>query len=335
VPDLRDLTTLRVGGSVGELITAGTESELIDAVRAADDTGSPVLLVGGGSNLVISDDGWPGTAILIRTTGITTTMTGDAVMLTAAAGEPWAALVDRTLAEGISGLESLAGIPGLAGATPVQNVGAYGTEISQLLTSARVFDRSTRTLTTLDAEQCAFGYRTSMFKHSDRYVVIDVTLALHRKALSRPIGYAELARVLGVDLGATAKASDVRDAVLQLRHSKGMVLDAADHDTWSVGSFFTNPLMTEVPPSAANCPNWPTETGVKLSAAWLIEQAGFARGYRKAGAAISTKHTLALTNLGDASATDVVALAAEIVAGVRERFGVDLQAEPRLVGVHL
>jgi UDP-N-acetylmuramate dehydrogenase len=336
---LSDLTTLQVGGPCRRLLVATTDAEVVEAVSGCDATSEPVLVVGGGSNLVVADAGFPGTVVLLATTGVDVRPDGpDHVLVEVAAGEPWDGLVARSVAEGWSGLEALSGIPGLAGATPVQNVGAYGQEVAQTVVSVRVLDRATGAAADLTAEDCSFGYRTSRFKHDDRAVVLRVTYRLARTTGSAPLGYSELARLLGSEVGESAPTAEVRTVVLALRASKGMVLDPDDRDTASVGSFFTNPLLTpevgdQLPTGA---PRYPQPDGrVKTSAAWLIEQAGFARGYGHGDARISSKHTLALTNRGSATATDVVALAREIRTGVRQAFGVDLETEPRLVGLEL
>jgi UDP-N-acetylmuramate dehydrogenase len=336
MPTLAELTTLRVGGPVRDLVTPTSEAELIDAVSSADDSGTPVLLVGGGSNLVVSDDGFDGTVVHIATRGIDVASldTCGGVMVTVAAGEPWDGFVADAVAHGWAGVEALAGIPGHSGATPVQNVGAYGQEVSATIARVRTWDREAGQLRSFANVDCDFGYRTSRFKHSDRWVVLDVTFQLRPGALSEPVRYAELARALGSEVGGRVPLADVPPAVLALRRAKGMVLDPDDHDTWSAGSFFTNPVLETVPDGA---PAWPADGGLKTSAAWLIEQAGFGKGYPgdDAAVALSTKHTLALSNRGGGCAADVVALAREIRAGVEQRFGVRLMPEPRLVGVTL
>lgn len=336
---LSDLTTLRVGGPARTCVEATTADELVEAVRAADDAGEPLLLVAGGSNLLVSDDGFPGTVVLVRSRGVEV-LSADAcggVTLRVAAGEPWDAVVARAVAEGWSGVEALSGIPGSAGATPVQNVGAYGQEVADTIASVRAWDRLERRVRTLAAAECGFGYRWSRFKADPgRWVVLDVTVQLPVADLSAPVRYAELARTLGVDVGRRAPLDDVRQAVLALRRGKGMVLDAADHDTWSAGSFFTNPVLdaADLPPGAPRFPAGGRR--VKTSAAWLIEHAGFGKGYGLPGpASLSTKHTLALTNRGTARAADLVALAREVRDGVRGRFGVELVNEPVLVGCSL
>jgi UDP-N-acetylmuramate dehydrogenase len=334
---LAELTTLRLGGPARDLVTVGATDELVAAVRDADVAHVPVLIVGGGSNLVVSDDGWPGVVILVRTRGIAVSSEADrSVRVTVAAGEPWDAVVARTVGEGWSGLATMSGIPGLTGATPVQNVGAYGSEIADVLTELTVLDRVTGAVESWAPERCGFGFRTSAFKHTDRYVVLDATMQLDRSPHTGPVRYLELARRLGVAAGEHADSGLVRDVVLGLRTSKGMVLDPADHDTWSVGSFFVNPFVEpDVLPDG--CPHWMVDGQVKLSAAWLIENAGFGRGYglqRGTGhVAVSTKHSLALTNRGGATTTELLELAAEIRAGVLARFGIQLRPEAHLIGV--
>jgi UDP-N-acetylmuramate dehydrogenase len=338
---LAPLTTFRLGGPADTLVEAATGPDIVAAVRIADAAGTPLLLIGGGSNLVLADEGWPGLAVLLRSRGIQRRRDGDRVVLSVPAGEPWDEVVAGAVADGLAGIEALSGIPGLSGATPVQNVGAYGQEVAETITGVTVWDRyraQERRLSTVD---CEFAYRTSLFKHTDRYVVLSVDFALEPATLSAPVKYAELARTLGIEVGERAKLVEVRQAVLELRRGKGMVLDEADHDTWSAGSFFTNPVLSTVDdfesrlnPGTAY-PSWPAGGGVKLSAAWLIERAGFPKGYTRGPVALSNKHTLALTNRGTASTADLLALAREIRAGVLARFGVTLHPEPRLVGVIL
>jgi UDP-N-acetylmuramate dehydrogenase len=341
---LAELTTLGVGGPAARVVEAATEAEIVAAVAGADAAGEPVLLLGGGSNLVVADEGWPGVVVLLRSRGVEARPSGDRVELTVQAGEPWDELVHRLVADGLAGVECLAGIPGLAGATPVQNVGAYGQEVAETITAVRLWDRRAGAVRELPAHECGFAYRDSVFRHSERYVVLAVTFALSTQPLSSPVRYAELAGALGVHIGEPAKLADVRDAVLGLRRGKGMVLDPGDPDTASVGSFFTNPVLgpdalrafvARLPPGA-RYPSWPAPGGgTKLSAAWLIERTGFGKGYGSGRVRLSGKHTLALTNRGGASAAEVLALAREIRDGVRDRFGVTLHPEPRLVGVEL
>jgi UDP-N-acetylmuramate dehydrogenase len=335
VPNLADLTTLRLGGPAAELIEVHTAAETIAAVSEADAADRPVLLVGGGSNLVVADEGWPGIAVLLRSGGVTVSGDDD-VVLDVAAGEPWDALVARCVAEGWAGIECLSGIPGLTGATPVQNVGAYGQEVADTITRVTVWDRNTKEARELSTVDCKFSYRDSIFKHSERYVVLNVQFTLRRDPRTGPAKYAELAR----RLGPAATLRDARDTVLELRRSKGMVLDDADHDTWSAGSFFTNPVVDQTEfekhiSAGTTYPKYPAEGGIKLSAAWLIDNSGFTRGYGTGPVSLSTKHTLALTNRGGATTAELIGLARTIQAGVHERFGVLLRPEPRLVGVSL
>ena len=338
---LAEHTTLRLGGPARSWVRATTEAELVDAVRRADEAGEPVLVLAGGSNLLVADEGFPGTVVEVATTGIAPDVTDDqatcgGAVVTVAAGESWDAFVATAVEHGWVGVEALSGIPGSVGATPIQNVGAYGQEVSQTIASVRVWDRTLRGFRTFAAAECGFGYRTSRFKADPtRHVVVEVTFQLRQGTLGAPVTYAELATSLGVEPGARAPMDDVRRAVLDLRAGKGMVLDPADHDTWSAGSFFTNPVVTpdRVPEGA---PAWPQPDGsVKTSAAWLIEHAGFTQGYGEGPARVSSKHTLALTNRGRATTADLLALAREIRDGVEARFAIRLVNEPVLVGCEL
>lgn len=364
---------MRVGGPPAALLTATTEEELVEAVRATDRAREPLLVVGGGSNLLVADEGFPGTAVLVRTAGIEVReeRVGDGVRVTVAAGEVWDDVVARAVAQGWSGIEALSGIPGATGATPVQNVGAYGQEVAQTITQVRVWDRVQEQVRTMVPAELAFAYRTSVLKESmvgpagaagavgtagavgavtPRYVVLTVTFLLQPTPSSQPVEYAALADGLGVQLGARVPLGEAREAVLDQRRRRGMVLDAADHDTWSCGSFFTNPILPvaefeqfaaraaeRLGPQGPVPPRFPSAEGtVKTSAAWLIDKAGFTKGHGLPGpAALSTKHTLALTNRGPAKAADLVALAREVRDGVQEVFGVRLVNEPVLVGLEL
>ncbi|AXE87945.1 UDP-N-acetylmuramate dehydrogenase [Streptomyces sp. Go-475] len=343
---LAPLTTFRLGGPATRLITATTDDEVIAVVREADETGTPLLLIGGGSNLVIGDKGFDGTALVIATKGFSL----DGTKLELAAGEVWTDAVARTVEAGLAGIECLAGIPGSAGATPIQNVGAYGQEVSSTITEVVAYDRRTGETVTLANEDCAFAYRHSRFKSDpERYVVLRVRFALEdADGLSAPLRYAETARALGVEAGDRVPLTSARDTVLKLRAGKGMVLDPEDHDTWSAGSFFTNPILTDADfetfrarvhdrlGDGVEPPAYPAGEGrTKTSAAWLIDKAGFEKGYGDGPARISTKHTLALTNRGAATTEDLLALAREVVAGVREAFGITLVNEPVTVGVSL
>ncbi|MEO9198833.1 MAG: UDP-N-acetylmuramate dehydrogenase [Antricoccus sp.] len=330
---LAELTSMRVGGP-GSLMNADSTEGLIEVVAHADAEHQPLLLIGGGSNLVVADTGWDGIVGRIANRGVATSLEDGVVVLDVAAGEPFDDLVAHTVAESLSGIECLSGIPGLVGATPIQNVGAYGAEIADVVRSVDVWDRQANDVAVLPASACGFGYRSSVFKGDNRYVVLGVRIGLHASKVSAPIRYAELARTLGVEVGQTASLSSVRDAVLSLRRSKGMVLDDIDPDTWSCGSFFTNPILAagQLPEGA---PRYPYDERVKTSAAWLIEHAGFAKGYRLGGAALSSKHTLAITNRGGASAADILALAREIRAGVQATYDIELHPEPLLIGCSL
>jgi UDP-N-acetylmuramate dehydrogenase len=343
---LADLTTFRVGGPASDLAVATTADDLVDAVSRADADRVPVLVIGGGSNLLVGDGGFDGLVVQVASRGIVAESVDycGGAEVQVAAGEPWDGVVAHAVASGWIGLEALSGIPGSAGATPVQNVGAYGQEIAATVARVRTWDRQDERIRSMAAAECGFGYRDSLFKRSrfrggPRYVVLDVRFQLVVADLSEPVRYAELARTLGVSVGDRVPLDDVRQAVLGLRRGKGMVLDDDDHDSWSAGSFFTNPLLPAGPadalPEAA--PRWPADGGrVKTSAAWLIEHAGFGKGYGLPGpAALSTKHTLALTNRGGAKADDVLALAREVRDGVRAAFGVELVPEPELVNCAL
>lgn len=336
-------TTLRLGGPARRLVTATSADEVVQSVREAAAGAEPALLLGGGSNVVIADQGFAGTAILVRSRGVRVVgRDGDAVTVQVEGGEPWDEVVAAAVGTGWSGLECLSGIPGAAGATPIQNVAAYGQEVAETITAVRVLDRLTSEPAWLPPARCGFGYRTSVFKYSDRWVVLAVEFRLPTHRQSAPVRYAELARTLGVPLGATAPLLVVREAVLALRAGKGMVLDPSDPDTYSAGSFFTNPVLDGAAAAAlrrtagTDPPSWPAPGGlVKVSAAWLIERAGFQKGYAGRGVAISSKHALALTNRGGGSTAGLLALAAEIRDAVRARFGVTLHPEPVLVGCTL
>jgi UDP-N-acetylmuramate dehydrogenase len=348
---LSGYTTLRLGGPAARFVAPPSAEEVAAAVRQADRSGERVLVLGGGSNLVIADDGFDGTVVQVANLGSKIDLVeAGRIQLTVEAGEDWDRVVGGTVDAGLGGLECLSGIPGLVGATPVQNVGAYGVEIAQLLISVDLLDRQSGEVRTLLADQLGLGYRTSVLKNTDRAVVLRVRFELVDGGLSAPIRYTELARALGVRQGTRVPVADARAAVLELRRGKGMVLDPLDHDTWSVGSFFTNPVITEadLPGVLATIatrvgvdtpvPQYPAGAGRrKLSAAWLIERAGFAKGHPGPGSrvALSSKHTLALTNRGTATTDDLLTLAREVCDGVRTTFGVELQPEPVLVGVTL
>jgi len=347
--DLAAHTTLRLGGPAARLVALRDRDEVVQSVREAG-TGAPLLLLAGGSNVVIADEGFPGTVALLRTTGVEfgTGSGPDEVLVTVEAGQPWDDVVALAVAEGLAGIECLSGIPGSAGATPIQNVGAYGQEVAETITSVRVYDRAEDRTLDLAPADCQFGYRTSRFKHSERFIVLAVTFRLRRTTVAAPARYAELARTLDIPTGGRASLAEVRAAVLVLRAGKGMVLDPTDPDTFSVGSFFMNPvleaeafatLLARARDNTGAVPTgWPGPDGtMKISAAWLIEHAGFGKGHHggHVGVSVSTKHTLALTNRGSGTTSELLALAREIVEGVEKAFGVRLQPEPVLINCSL
>ncbi|MBP1326887.1 UDP-N-acetylmuramate dehydrogenase [Leucobacter exalbidus] len=390
---LAQLTTMRVGGHAERILVARSSAELAEFARELWDDGEPWLLLGGGSNTVVSDDGFPGTLVLVRNTGIDAiadaTLADGEVRVRVQAGHDWDALVAATVERGLAGIEALSGIPGLAGAAPVQNIGAYGCELADVLHSIEFLESGHAEPRRMSAAELELGYRDSAIKQGLEGVVLSIDLVLTDRSpahgahqvdgqgidpdqaeATAPVRYAQLAQALGVELGAHVPLTQLRSAVLALRASKGMVLDAADHDTWSSGSFFTNPIVAAsfavtLPENAPRFPVQeaevaPTVTSlediaagaplrashgaagtpsrqVKLSAAWLIEHAGIPRGYRLpgSGAAISSKHTLALTNQGGASAADVAELARFVVQRVQQEFGVILAPEPRLYGLEV
>jgi UDP-N-acetylmuramate dehydrogenase len=346
---LSELTTLRLGGPAARLVETVDGDELVEAVTGADAEGVPVLLVAGGSNLVIADHGFDGTVVRVASRGVEERSgDGDGVRLQVAAGEDWDDVVARAVAEGLAGIECLSGIPGSAGATPIQNVGAYGQEVAQTIESVRVYDRRRREHRLMPPTECGFAYRSSLFRHSEHYVVLSIALRLERAKLARPIRYAELARRLGVDPGDRAPLHEVREAVLELRRGKGMVLDARDPDSVSAGSFFVNPILAADGFAAlerrvqerlgdhARPPAWPEPDGrVKTSAAWLIERAGFHKGFGDGRVGVSGKHTLALVNRGGATTAELISLARTLRDRVQDEFGVTLRPEPTLIGVSL
>lgn len=369
---LAELTTLRLGGPPARYVEVDSEVGLVGAVREADDAGQPLLVLGGGSNVVVADAGFPG--VVVRDVRRAITVEDDSgscggMSIRVPAGTPWEDVVERAVGEGWVGVEALSGIPGSTGATPVQNVGAYGQEVSGVVSTVRVWDRGEQRVRTLASVELEFGYRSSVLKRSlrdgagrpsefaptPRYVVLDVGFQLRVGGLSAPISYPELAALLGVAVGKQAPLAEVRSGVLALRARKGMVLDAADPDTWSAGSFFTNPVLPvaladRLPPGAprhaVRSSRPQTTTGpslgaiddslVKTSAAWLIEHAGFGRGFGLPGpVGLSTKHTLALTNRGTGTTVQLLDLARTVRDGVRDTFGIELEPEPVLVGVTL
>jgi UDP-N-acetylmuramate dehydrogenase len=353
---LAEHTTSRVGGPADHWVTATSEAAAIEAIRQADTAGTPLLVLGGGSNTLMADAGFPGTVVRLAFAGIEEVAAADGVTVRMAAGQGWDEAVAWTVARGLSGLEALSGIPGSAGATPVQNVGAYGADVSQTLVSVRAWDRQAGEVVELTNGQLGFAYRDSVIKRSldpaggaptPRWVVLSVDFRLRATGSAAPVRYAQLARALGVAEGDTAPLALVRDEVLSLRAGKGMVLDPADHDTWSTGSFFTNPIVPDSVRSRLpeGAPAFGAGEGrVKLSAAWLIEHAGFAKGYglgaaerhlAQGRAALSTKHTLAVTNRGEASTEDLLSIARTVRDGVERAWGVRLHPEPVLVGCAL
>ncbi|NBO26668.1 MAG: UDP-N-acetylmuramate dehydrogenase [Actinobacteria bacterium] len=324
---LAELTTLRVGGTPNSMAVATTEIEIIEAVSANPNA----LVLGGGSNIIVSDD-FNGDVIKIESQGFENDESACAgAWVTVAAGHNWNDFAASAVVNGWTGIEGLAGIPGTVGATPIQNVGAYGQSVSDTIAQVRAWNKKTKSVETIFAADCEFGYRTSIFKKQpDTWVILSVTFQLPLGTMSAPIAYNELATKLKVELGDRVSTTDLQTAVLDLRSRKGMVLDSADHDTWSVGSFFMNPRVAVAP---ANAPNWPEADGtVKVSAAWLIEQAGFNKGFTLNGrAAISSKHTLAITNRGNATSADISELADHIVQGVKAKFDIELKPEATFI----
>ncbi len=335
------LTTLRVGPVARRLITCDTTQKVVDVLRVlpADDPAERTLVLAGGSNVVISDDLTDLSVVRVANTQIT--VYDDVVR--AEAGASWDDVVVASLAHGLGGLECLSGIPGSAGATPVQNVGAYGVEVADVISRVRLLDRRTGDVQWVEPQALRFGYRTSVLKNSSRAVVLEVEFALDASGLSAPLRYGELANALVAETGSRAESTRVRQEVLALRARKGMVLAEGDHDTWSVGSFFTNPVVSAADFARLSAevdgavPNYPAQDGVKLAAGWLVEHAGYGKGYpgEAAAARLSTKHALALTNRGSATTEDLLALARAVRDGVRGAFGIELTPEPILVGCQL
>jgi UDP-N-acetylmuramate dehydrogenase len=334
-------TTLRLGGPTRRLVEASTADDLVEAVRAADASGEALLVLGDGSNVVIGDDGVPGATVRIGHLGTHVEHIADGeVLLTLEAGENWDACVAASVADGLGGLECLSGIPGRVGAVPVQNVGAYGVEIAGVLVDVDLYDRRAAAVREhVPAAELGLGYRTSALKNSADRIVLRIRLRLRADGMSAPVRYAELAATLGVAAGARVPTADARTAVLELRRSKGMVLDAADHDTWSVGSFFTNPVLPDSALAGLDgLRRWPAQPGwSKLAAAALVQKAGFTRGHPGPGGrvALSGKHVLALTHRGGGTTADLLELAREVRDGVQAEFGVTLHPEPVLIGCRL
>jgi UDP-N-acetylmuramate dehydrogenase len=323
-----ELTTMRVGGYAADYVMAETTDELVRLVQDADATGVPVLLLGEGSNLVVGDQGFDGLVVHVRAAQVAV----DGEYVHADAGAPWDPVVELALHEGLGGLEPLSGVPGSCGATPIQNVGAYGALVSNFLSHVTAYDRISGEVIDIAQADCGFGtHRQSIFKRAARYVILKVHFKLSRTRVSQPLSYAGLAERLGLRLGDAAPTDVVRQAVLQMRGQRGMLLDSADHDTWSVGSFFVNPVVQQVPRQARDCPTYPDVAGVKLPAAWLIQQAGFPPGYGqqwgRGRVRLSTKHALAVTNRGGATTSEIMAFAAHIRDRVDSVFAIRLGPE--------
>jgi UDP-N-acetylmuramate dehydrogenase len=336
--ELSKYTSLRVGGPATKIVQVSTEAQIIAAIEEAGDT--PILIMGGGTNVLIADKGFEGTVIRISNNSVQSEVDAcSGATLTIGAGEDWDSFVQTTINSGFAGLETLSGIPGTVGAAPIQNIGAYGHEVSEFITRVRTYDRELKEIYTFTNSQCEFTYRNSYFKaHPGRYVVLEVQFQLRIGEFSDPITYLELSKKLGIEPGDKASVIATRAAVLELRASKGMLLSPDDRDSWSAGSFFTNPIISQQAadalPDAA--PKWPLNDGrVKISAAWLIENAGMHKGDEVGGARISTKHVLALTNSGDATAADIAELARRARGQVREVFGITLEAEVNLIGIEI
>jgi len=335
------MTTLRLGPLASTVLTCETTDAVVAVLRELppDDPAERTLILGGGSNVVVADDLEALTVVRLANTEITV----EGAVLRAEAGASWDDVVVTSLAYGLGGLECLSGIPGSVGATPVQNVGAYGVEVADVISRVRLLDRRTGEVRWAPPQELGFGYRTSVLKNRPEVVVLEVEFTLDAADRSAPLRYGELVRVLGVEPGARAVPTQVREAVLALRAGKGMVLDDGDADTWSVGSFFTNPVVSRAEFDRLRAsvdgavPNYPAPDGVKLAAGWLVEHAGFERGYPGDGAAarLSTKHALAVTNRGSATTEELLSLARDVRDGVLRAFGVRLVPEPILVGCEL
>lgn len=336
--EFRDLTSLRVGGPAKKFVEVATETEIIAAIEAAGD--SPILIMGDGTNMLVSDQGFEGVVIRISNHALAAEVDAcSGATLTIGAGENWDEFVATTIERGFAGLETLSGIPGSVGAAPIQNIGAYGHEVSEFITRVRTYDREKKVVKTFTNQECEFEYRNSHFKsHPGRYVVLDVQFNLRQGEFTTPITYQELADKLGITVGDKAGIVETRKAVLELRASKGMLLNPKDQDSWSAGSFFTNPIISKeiADTLPADAPRWPTPDGrVKTSAAWLIEKSGIHKGDTHGGARVSTKHVLALTNSGNATATEIAELAKTAKQAVQQKFGITLEAEVNLIGITL
>ena len=337
---LRDYTSLHLGGPAKKFVHAKSEEELVNAVKEADAAGEKVLIIGGGSNVLIGDEGFDGTVIRVETKGNSYHVDAcSGGMITVAAGEDWDEFVEWILGKGFVGLETLSGIPGTIGASPIQNIGAYGHEVSEVIARVRTWDRKAGAYKTFSNSECGFEYRSSIFKREkDRFVIIDVTFQLKNGEMSLPIKYEELARALNVKLEERVLVDQVRKAVLSLRALKGMLLDKRDRDTWSAGSFFVNPILSADVAATLpdDAPRWPQTDGrVKTSAAWLMERAGVKKGDCYEGAGVSTKHVLALVNNGTAKSSDLIELARSSRRAVKDKFGITLEPEVQFVGLSL
>ena len=330
---LAPYTTIGLGGPAGHFCTCSTEDDVREALEFARRQALPIYFLGGGSNVVFADEGFPGLVAHIAIPGLRFESQDDAVLIEGGAGVPWDTIVAAAVAQGLSGIECLSGIPGTVGGAPIQNIGAYGQELSATLLEVDCLDRTTLDRVTFTRDQCGLAYRMSRFKGHDRerYVVLAVRLRLARDT-QPTLRYAELIKAVGA---AQPTPALVRDTVLALRRSKSMVLDPADPNTRSVGSFFMNPVISEAAFAAmkeTGVPTFPAPNGVKIPAAWLIEQAGFKKGHQRGGVGLSTRHTLALVNRGGTTA-ELLALANEIEQKVHERFGVRLEREAVIVAV--
>lgn len=336
--ELRNYTSLRVGGPAKNFVDAHNESEIIAAIEAAGDT--PVLIIGGGTNILVADSGFDGTVIRITNHALKSEVDAcSGATLAIGAGENWDKFVQISIERGFAGLETLSGIPGTVGAAPIQNIGAYGHEVSEFITQVRTYDRQAKAIKTFTNQECEFSYRNSYFKsHPGRYVVIEVQFQLRIGVETTPITYAELATKLEIAVGEKAPVAATRKAVLELRAAKGMLLNPSDRDSWSAGSFFTNPIVTaEVAATLPEgAPRWPQADGrIKTSAAWLIENSGVKKGDAFGGARVSTKHVLALTNAANATAKDIATLAKSAQQHVQDKFGITLEPEVNLIGLNL
>jgi UDP-N-acetylmuramate dehydrogenase len=336
---LAPLTTFKVGGPARFFAEAETEDDVVMALAFAKIQDLPVFVLGGGSNLLVSDSGFPGLVLRIAIHGVHLDSDGDNILVRAAAGEDWDRIVASSVDANLGGLECLSGIPGFVGGTPVQNVGAYGQEIADTLVSVRALDRLNETIVDLSHAQCGFSYRTSIFNTTerDRYIVLQVTYALRKNGVPL-VKYPDVQRALGEN-GKRPTLAEVRRTVREIRAGKGMLIVEGDPDCRSAGSFFKNPIISETEFARLQSeidtaiPRYPALSGnVKTSAAWLIEHSGFAKGFARGPAAISRKHTLALTNTGGAKAADILELAREIRRGVFDRFGIRLTPEPVFIG---